>query len=54
MTPKHGTCVVRTVEEERALQPVLRNEGVQEPWKSMRKVWHGDEGVMPEGLTFRY
>lgn len=54
MTPKHGTCVVRTEEEERALQLVSRNEGVQEHWKSVRKVWHSAEGVMSEGLMFKY
>jgi len=44
----------RTEEEERALQPVSRNGGVQEHWKSMRKVWHSAEEVVSKGLTFEY
>ena len=57
MTPKHGMYVVRTEEEEeeeRALQPVSRNEAVQEHWKSVRKVWHSAEGVKSVRLTCRY
>lgn len=54
MTPKHGMYMVRTEEEERALEPVSRNEAVQEHWKSVKKVWHGAEGVKSVRLTCRY
>lgn len=45
---------MRTEEEERALQPVSRNEGAPEHWKSVRKVQLSAEGVVSEGLTFKY